>query len=66
MSYYTWNGTEPLYEFGFPMGNAAGEYSLLIGGVSVPLMTAQVITGKVTFTEKSGGTQESNGTGAYE
>ncbi len=65
MSYYTWNSTSPLYSFGFPSGNAAGEYSLLIGGVTVPLMTAQVVTGKVTFTEKYG-TQESNGTGAYE
>jgi hypothetical protein len=65
MSYYTWNGADPLYNFGFPTGKAAGEYSLLIGGVTVPLMTAQVVTGKVTFTEKYG-TQESNGTGAYE
>jgi len=65
MSYYSWNGTTPLYEFGFPSGSAAGEYSLLIGGVTVPLMTAQTINGKVLFTEKYG-TQESNGTGAYE
>lgn len=65
MSYYTWNGTDPLYSFGFPTGSQAGSYSLLIGGVTVPLMTAQVVTGKVTFTEKFG-TQESNGTGAYE
>jgi hypothetical protein len=37
----------------------------LIGGVVVPLITSQVITGKVTFVEKSG-TGEPNGTGAYE
>lgn len=49
----------------FPAGNAAGTYSLLIGGVVVPLITNQAITGKVTFVEKSG-TGEPNGTGAYE
>ena len=31
----------------------------------VPLITSQVVTGKVTFVEKSG-TGEPNGTGAYE
>ncbi len=65
LSYYAWNGITPLYEFGFPTGSQAGEYSLLIGGVTVPLITAQVVTGKVTFTEKYG-TGEPNGTGAYE
>jgi hypothetical protein len=66
LSYYAWVGPEPLVTWDFPTGNAAGEYSLLIGGVVVPLMTAQVITGKVTFIEKSAGTGEPNGTGAYE
>jgi hypothetical protein len=66
LSYYAWNGSKPLYNWNFPQGNEAGEYSLLIGGVVVPLMTSQVITGKVTFIEKSAGTGEPNGTGAYE
>jgi WSC domain len=65
MSYYAWDGPEPLYNFNFPTGAEAGEYSLLIGGVVVPLMTSQVVTGKVTFTEKYG-SGEPNGTGAYE
>lgn len=52
-------------KWSFPSGNAAGKYSLLIGGVVVPLITSQAITGKVTFVEKSG-TGEPNGTGAYE
>jgi hypothetical protein len=65
MTYYAWNSTTPLYEFGFPTGAEAGEYSLLIGGVVVPLMVSQVVTGKVTFTEKYG-SGEPNGTGAYE
>ena len=66
MSYYAWNGSTPLTSWQIPTGTAAGEYSLLIGGVVVPLMTSQVITGKVTFIEKSAGTGEPNGTGAYE
>lgn len=65
MSVYKWNATTPLYSFGFPTGNAAGTYSQLIGGVVVPLMTTQAVTGKVLFTEKYG-TGEPNGTGAYE
>jgi hypothetical protein len=65
LSYYAWDGPEPLYSFNFPEGNAAGEYSFLIGGVVVPLMTSQTVNGKVTFTEKYG-TGEPNGTGAYE
>lgn len=40
-------------------------YSLLIGGVTVPLITNQAITGKITFVEKAG-TGNPNGTGAYE
>lgn len=65
LTYYVWDGPEPLYNFNFPQGTAAGEYSLLIGGLTVPLITAQVITGKVTFVQK---TQQGfdNGTGVYE
>jgi hypothetical protein len=48
-----------------PTGDAAGEYSLLIGGVVVPLIVSQGVNGKVTFVEKAG-TGEPNGTGAYE
>jgi hypothetical protein len=48
------------------MPTEAGEYSLLISGVVVPLMTAQNINGKVIFVEKSGGTGEPNGTRSYE
>jgi hypothetical protein len=65
LSYYAWDGPEPLYTFNFPTGTAAGEYSFLIGGVVVPLMTSQTVNGKVTFTEKYG-SGEPNGTGAYE
>jgi hypothetical protein len=63
--YYTWNGSEPLYSWDFPEGNNAGEYSLLIGGVTVPLITSQLITGKVSFVQKTG-TGFRNGTGVYE
>ncbi|TVY28312.1 WSC domain-containing protein [Lachnellula hyalina] len=65
LTWYTYNATIPLYTWNTPTGSAAGEYSLLIGGVVVPLMTNQAITGKVTFVEKAG-TGEPNGTGAYE
>jgi hypothetical protein len=62
MSYYAWNSSTPLYSFENPTGPAAGEYSLLIGGVVVPLIVSQVVTGKVLFTEKYG-SGEPNGTG---
>lgn len=62
MVYYAWNGSAPLYNFGFPTGIAAGEYTFLIGGVVVPLMVSQAVNGKVTFTEKYG-SGEPNGTG---
>jgi hypothetical protein len=65
LTYYAWNSTEPLLTWDFPTGTDAGEYSLLIGGVVVPLITSQVVTGKVTFVEKYG-TGEPNGTGVYE
>lgn len=65
LSYYAWDGPEPMYNFNFPTATDAGEYSLLIGGVIVPLITSQVVTGKVTFVEKYG-SGEPNGTGSYE
>jgi hypothetical protein len=65
MSYYAWDGPAPLYNFNFPTGTAAGEYSLLIGGVVVPLITTQGVNGKAQFIEKYG-SGEPNGTGAYE
>ncbi|CAG8958428.1 hypothetical protein HYFRA_00011105 [Hymenoscyphus fraxineus] len=65
LTYYSWNATDPLYKWDFPTGASAGQYSLLIGGKIVPLITSQTILGKVTFLEKSG-TGAPNGTGAYE
>jgi hypothetical protein len=67
LTYYTWDSPEPLYTFNFPDGTNgnAGQYSLLIGGLTVPLITAQVITGKVSFVQKSG-QGFANGTGVYE
>lgn len=64
LSTYFWTGT-PLYSWTFPTGAAAGEYSFLIGGVTVPLMTAESITGKISFLSKWG-TGPANETGAYE
>ncbi|KAM0332583.1 hypothetical protein ACHAQA_002867 [Verticillium albo-atrum] len=65
MSTYFWTGT-PLYAWTFPQDVAeTGSYELLIGGVSIPLMTMESITGKVTFLEKWG-TGPANSTGAYE
>jgi hypothetical protein len=64
-SYYSWNATTPLYEWAIPTGNAAGTYSLLIGGVVIPLIVSQGVNGKVSFLEEHG-TGENNGTGAYE
>lgn len=63
---YFWDG-EPFYSWDFPQAGtaAAGSYDFLIGGVVVPLMTSQAITGKVTFLEKWG-TGPPNSTGAYE
>lgn len=44
LTYYSWDAENfgPLYEFDFPAGNDAGEYSLLIGGLIVPLIVTQV------------------------
>ncbi|KAL2065736.1 hypothetical protein VTL71DRAFT_3406 [Oculimacula yallundae] len=64
ISYYAWNG-DPLYTWDRPTGVAAGEYQFLIGGVVIPIITSQTITGKVTFLEKFG-TGAPNTTGAYE
>lgn len=63
---YFWEG-DPFYSWTFPEAGtpAAGQYELLIGGVVIPLMTSQAITGKVTFLEKWG-TGPPNSTGAYE
>ncbi|KAG9240976.1 WSC domain-containing protein [Calycina marina] len=65
LTYYTYNATISLYKWDFPTGTGAGQYQLLIGGVTVPLMTAQNINGKVSFVEKTG-SGEANGTGTYE
>ncbi|PVH72774.1 copper radical oxidase [Cadophora sp. DSE1049] len=64
ITYYAWSG-EPLYSWARPTGSDAGEYQFLIGGVVIPLITSQTITGKVTFLEKFG-TGAPNTTGAYE
>lgn len=64
LSYYAWKGPA-LYSWDFRTGIDAGAYSLLIGGVCIPLLTSQTVTGKVTFLEKWG-TGEPNSTGAYE
>ncbi|KAK5990459.1 WSC domain-containing protein [Cladobotryum mycophilum] len=66
LSTYFWTG-DPFYSWSFPEAGsaAAGSYELLIGGVCIPLMTSQAITGKVTFLEKWG-TGPPNSTGAYE
>lgn len=64
LSTYFWTGT-PFYSWTFPTGAAAGAYSLLIGGVTVPLMVSELITGKINFLSKWG-TGPANETGAYE
>jgi hypothetical protein len=65
LSTYFWTGT-PLYSWSFPQTPAtAGSFTFLIGGVCIPLMTMQSVTGKVTFLEKAG-TGPPNSTGAYE
>ncbi|GAB0136237.1 hypothetical protein EsDP_00004548 [Epichloe bromicola] len=63
---YFWKG-DPFYTWNFPAPGSpdAGSYEFLIGGVCVPLMTSQAVTGKVTFLEKWG-TGPPNSTGAYE
>ena len=63
-STYFWTG-EPYTLWTYPDGVDAGEYSLLLGGVVIPLMTTQAINGKVVFVEKWG-TGPPNTTGTYE
>ncbi|GKT42002.1 WSC domain-containing protein [Colletotrichum spaethianum] len=66
ISTYFWTGTKPLYSWDFGTdATTAGSYELLIGGVCIPLMTMESITGKVSFLEKFG-TGPPNSTGAYE
>ncbi|GKT55210.1 wsc domain-containing protein [Colletotrichum tofieldiae] len=66
LSTYFWNGSKPLYSWNFGTDAlTAGSYELLIGGVCIPLMTMETITGKVSFLEKFG-TGPPNSTGAYE
>ncbi|KAK3940061.1 glyoxal oxidase-like protein [Diplogelasinospora grovesii] len=64
LSTYFWTGT-PFYSWSFPQDYRAGAYQFLIGGVTVPLMTMQSVTGKVSFLSKWG-TGPGNETGAYE
>ncbi|KAM0253586.1 hypothetical protein ACHAQJ_007214 [Trichoderma viride] len=63
---YFYTGT-PFYSWTFPAAGsaAAGSYEQLMGGVCIPLMVTQAVTGKVVFLEKWG-TGEANSTGAYE
>ncbi|KAK3329358.1 glyoxal oxidase-like protein [Apodospora peruviana] len=61
---YFWTGT-PKYSWSFPQDWHAGQYQHLIGGVNIPLMTMETVTGKVSFISK-GGTGPGNETGAYE
>ncbi|KAF2100795.1 copper radical oxidase [Rhizodiscina lignyota] len=63
LSYYEWQGSI-LTQFNYPQGDAAGLYEFFIGGLIVPLVSAQTITKKVAFLEKFGDTK--NSTGAYE
>ena len=65
ISLYRWTGT-PLYTWHTPSGTGAGQYQFFIGGVVVPLITSQTITGKVTFMEKHGTSLAANSTGAFE
>ncbi|KAJ9138967.1 Copper radical oxidase [Coniochaeta hoffmannii] len=64
LSTYFWTGT-PFYSWDFPQDYRAGQYQFLIGGVTIPLMTMETITGKVSFLSKWG-TGKANETGAYE
>ncbi|KAH8900419.1 glyoxal oxidase like protein [Thozetella sp. PMI_491] len=65
MTTYFWTGT-PLYSWDFAQGAAAGQYDLLTTGPTVPLMTMQSITGKVSFLSKGPGNEYETETGAYE
>jgi hypothetical protein len=63
-SMYNWTG-DALYEFATPQGADRGEYSMMIGGVVIPLIATLGINDKVMFLEKHG-TGPPNSTGAYE
>lgn len=65
LSYYEWTGA-PLQNYGYPTGNAAGEYVLLGTAPVIALITTQSRNGKVTFVEKSGTSTTEGSTGAYE
>ncbi|KFY34113.1 hypothetical protein V494_07045 [Pseudogymnoascus sp. VKM F-4513 (FW-928)] len=65
LSYYEWVG-EPIQKYGFPKGNAAGEYVLLGKAPVIALITTQGTNGKVTFVEKAGTSTTPGSTGAYE
>ncbi|KAL2015330.1 hypothetical protein VTK56DRAFT_5792 [Thermocarpiscus australiensis] len=61
---YFWTGA-PLYSWDFPQDYRAGQYQFLVGGPTIPLITQEAITGKVSFISKFG-TGPGNETGAYE
>jgi hypothetical protein len=61
---YFWTGT-PLYSWDFPQDYRAGQYQYLLSGPTIPLITQETITGKVSFISKYG-TGPGNETGAYE
>jgi hypothetical protein len=61
---YFWTGT-PFYSWDFPKDYRAGKYEFLVDGVTIPLITQETITGKVSFVSKYG-TGPGNETGAYE
>lgn len=61
---YFWTGP-PLYSWDFPQDYRAGEYQFLVDGVTIPLITHETITGKVSFISK-GATGPGNETGVYE
>ncbi|KAF7193724.1 WSC domain-containing protein [Pseudocercospora fuligena] len=65
ISLYTWTDNPP-NQWTFATGNAAGAYEFLIGGVTIPLVTAPARNGKVTFVEKFGTSTNASSTGAYE
>lgn len=65
LSYYEWEGT-PLNTYGYPSGNAAGEFVLLGNAPVIALITTQGTNGKVTFVEKAGTSTTPGSTGAYE
>ncbi len=65
LSYYEWEGA-PINVYGYPSGNAAGEFILMGDAPVVALITTQGTNGKVTFVEKAGTSTTPGSTGAYE